>query len=128
MADLSTTNDTDLSQVLAIPFNELPMHINEVDEFKRQMVLARLRKEDLRANYKFVTQSLWDYSFDVEDYRQIGHNDGVLNTLALIFKELEDTRHEQECYDWVYSTLALIFKELEDTRHEKECYDWVYSD
>jgi len=92
-----------LGDVHRIPFNELPMYINDENELKREVVLARLRKETIRDNPQFVLRSLYDIAFDVETYKGIGMNDGTLMTLKIIFEELGDKVHANECYDWLYS-------------------------
>jgi hypothetical protein len=99
----SDTHRTLLKIVLEIPFEELPLYISDTVELKREMVLARLRKEDIKKNPEFVLQSLWDIEFDFDDYKGIGFNDGELETLKMVFNELEDEAHAKECGAWVYS-------------------------
>jgi hypothetical protein len=94
---------TELQEVLAIPFDDLPQHINECDDLKREMVLARLRKEDITKSINFVIQSLSNTEFSYEDYRDIGRNDGELSVLSMIFKHLGDTPNELEALNWMYT-------------------------
>lgn len=100
LVELAINYETDLKKVLDIPFDQLPMHIEDKNDLKREMVLARLRKEDLKENSKFVLQSLWDAEFDSDDYKNIGYNDGVLSVLGLIFTHLGDKKHNNEAFEW----------------------------
>jgi hypothetical protein len=103
LINLALNYETDIKKVLDIPFDELPMHVNEKTDHIREMVLARLRKEDLIKDSKFVLQSLWDAEFDSDDYKNIGWNDGSLSVLGLIFKHLGDKKHADEAFEWTYS-------------------------
>lgn len=86
-----------------IPFNDLPKYVNDENELKKDIVLARLRKEKISDDPQFILRSLYDVAFDVETYKNIGMNDGTLMTLKIIFEELGDKVHAKECYDWLYS-------------------------
>ena len=103
LADTAMDRDTTIKKVSEIPFNDLPQYINDEDDLTKEMVLARLRREDLRLNSQFVLQSLWDCEFSVEDYKSIGENDGELNVLAMVFRELGDEANSKKCFEWVYS-------------------------
>ena len=103
LADTARDRDTTIKKVSEIPFNDLPQYINDEDDLTKEMVLARLRREDLRLNSQFVLQSLWDCEFSVEDYKSIGENDGELNVLAMVFRELGDEANSKKCFEWVYS-------------------------
>lgn len=92
-----------LGDVKRIPFNDLPKYVNDENELKKDIVLARLRKEKIFDNPEFILKSLYNIAFDVETYKSIGMNDGTLMTLKIIFEELGDKVHAKECYDWLYS-------------------------
>ena len=100
---MAVSKNSALKEVLDIPFDNLPQYINEINENKKEMVLARLRKEDIRLDHNFVCQSLWDVEFDSDEYKNIGWNDGTLATLRSIFEVLGDKEHEKECTEWIYS-------------------------
>jgi hypothetical protein len=103
LIELSINKKSSLKEVLDMPFNELPKHINDSNDIKKEMVLARLRKEDIKKNYNFVCQSLWNTEFDMDEYRQLGDNDGRLSVIAMIFRELGHEEQEKEALNWVYS-------------------------
>ena len=105
LGTMAVNKNSALKEVLDIPFDDLPQHINEKGENKREMVLARLRKEDIRLDHNFVCQSLWDVEFDSDEYKNIGWNDGTLATLRSIFEVLGDEEHQKECTEWIYSDL-----------------------
>lgn len=100
---MAVNKSSALKEVLDIPFDDLPQHINEVNENKKEMVLARLRKEDIRHDSIFVCESLYDVEFDFDEYKNVGHNDGTLATLRGIFEVLGDEEHQKECSLWIYS-------------------------
>ena len=100
---MAVSKSSALKEVLDIPFDDLPQHINEVNENKKEMVLARLRKEDIRHDSIFVCESLYDVEFDFDEYKNVGHNDGTLATLRGIFEVLGDEEHQKECSLWIYS-------------------------
>lgn len=102
LTEIALDKDTAIKKIIDIPFNDLPQHINEENDLKREMVLARLRKENLCYNSQFVLQSLWDCGFGFEDYKAIGRNDGELNILGKVFKELGDEVTAKKCYEWIY--------------------------
>ena len=91
-----------LEEVLKIPFNKLPLHINEKDDFKRELVLARLRKEDILNDPKVILHILYNTEFSLEEYRAVGTNDGMLYVLEHIFKELGNKKRAKECWAWTY--------------------------
>lgn len=103
LLDKATKEGSTIRAVLAIPFSDLPMYINDKSDFKRELVLARLRKEDILNDPKFVLQALWDMEFDMEVYNHIGCNDGILLMLHTVFEELGDTKRAVEAMAWVYS-------------------------
>ena len=103
LADTAMDKNTIIKQVIDIPFNDLPQYINDKNDLKREMVLARLRRENIFDNSQFVLESLWDCEFNYYDYKSIGKNDGELSTLSMIFKELGDEVTAKKCYEWVYA-------------------------
>lgn len=103
LSELAMSKNSALKEVLDIPFDDLPTYINEVSENKREMVLALLRKEDIKKDHNFVCQSLWDVEFDADEYKNIGWNDGTLATLRSIFEILGEEEKQKECTEWIYS-------------------------
>jgi hypothetical protein len=103
LAETAMDRDTAIKKVSEIPFDNLPQHVDDDNDLEKEMVLARLRKEDLRCNSNFVLQSLWDTEFSIDDYKSIGENDGELHVLSMIFKELGDEANSKKCYEWIYS-------------------------
>jgi hypothetical protein len=93
---------SDLKVFLEIPFNDLPKYMCS-SELIKDVVFARLDKQDIKKNAELILRHLYDVAFDCEDYKDIGWHDGQLECLAMIFKESGDTEHEQEARSWMYS-------------------------
>ena len=50
-----------------------------------------------------LMQGLWDQAFDVDVYKSIGVNDGILLVVRKIYETLGDEAKSKEASSWMYS-------------------------
>jgi hypothetical protein len=98
-------SESALKEVLAFDKETLPTYINKYNTMKLNIKIAKaiLNGEDVTKNPDFVMQSLYDCAFDVDDYKAIGVNDGILLTLSQIFNKLGMHKKALEAISWGYS-------------------------
>jgi hypothetical protein len=100
-----TQEGSALKEVLAVDLKDLPEYIVKHKNFpnSKAMALAKLKGEILNLNSAFVIDSLCDCTFDVDDYKAIGENDGMLKVASEIFSVLGMKEKSQECISWQYN-------------------------
>jgi hypothetical protein len=90
-----------LNEVIAIPTEDLPMHINS-SGMKQDLVKERLKGNDIDTPL-WHTKVLYDESFDFEEYKALGDNDGELRVLGMIFRELGEDELETRAANAMYT-------------------------
>lgn len=84
-------NTEEYREIAAIKDIDLPKHINDypAGSPKYYIISCRLSGEDpFEKNLSLCMQILWDVEFDMEDYQNIGYNDGQATTLSMMFNAL----------------------------------------
>lgn len=99
--------NTIVSQVSKIAKDDLPLWINCPDDFIREMILARLREEDIFDSSEFVRDSLIIFCDQIENSTM---TDMDLGDLYEYFLSIEDGDHAIEALSWVLNTdnVALV--------------------
>lgn len=103
-----THNESALKEVLDASAKTGPEGLQGYIERNKQYSLrvkiaeAFLKGETVSANPEFVMKSLWDCTFDVDVYKTIGENDGILITLNQIFMKLGMHKKAKEACRWCY--------------------------
>jgi hypothetical protein len=84
---------------LTLKVDELPLYINHKDNLVREMILARLRGEDILDNPKFVLSSI---DASGEDLNESVITDMDLAEIYKDFIEVNDNEHAKEAISWIY--------------------------
>lgn len=85
--------------LMGIPVDEIPLHINQYsqDSYQYFILTCRLKgKNPLEVDITRCIELLWDCEFSVDDYKEIGYNDGMIDTLNLLLRILGDEKAAQE--------------------------------
>lgn len=72
--------------------DDIPLHITDLipGTFQHHILKCRLEGTDpLEENLSLCMQILWDTEFNVDDYRNVGRNDGQIDILSLLLKKLD---------------------------------------
>jgi len=80
------TKSAEFARIFAVPDDQLPLHVND-DGLSGELVKARLAGEDIDIP-KWHIQALYDVTFDFEEYKAFGYNDGELNLISMMLSEL----------------------------------------
>jgi len=99
-------NQEDYEELQDIPVDEIALHINNYDKdsYEFHFLFCRLANENpFEKNLGKCTELLHDQEFNVEDYREIGKNDGVINILFRLFNIIGLEKKAKEVYQAIYS-------------------------
>jgi len=88
------------------PLEELPLLINDYPEGSplHHVLKCRLASKDPeQEDLGLMIELLYDKEFSYEDYRNIGHNDGIVCLLAKLFDTLGDRENAQRAREVLYT-------------------------
>jgi predicted DsbA family dithiol-disulfide isomerase len=97
-----TNNESALKEVLEATYLDLYIQENKAFELRVKIAKARMKGVDITSVPSFVMDSLYDCTFEAEDYKAIGENDGILIALNQIFKKLGMHSKAREACAWTY--------------------------
>lgn len=86
LAEKAHTNQA-YNDVLGMSEKELPLHINDVG-LVGELVSARLKGESIDTP-EWHCRAMYDLEFSMEEYKNIGTNDGALGILSLVFSRID---------------------------------------
>ena len=92
--------------LMGIPHNRLAMYINDYPIHSAKHFILKCRMEDvdpIKADLSKCIELLWDQEFGVEDYREIGFNDGMIHVLSKMFDALGMEVASKEVLDFAYN-------------------------
>jgi hypothetical protein len=100
-----THNESALKEVMEVPEADLSKYAEDNKQFMLRWCIAqaRINKEDVINNPVYVMKSLWNCTFDVDLYKQIGENDGQLRIAQRIFNVLGMKKESKACTTWMYN-------------------------
>lgn len=93
-------------EIVEIKDIDLPKHINNyrVDSPGYHILTCRLSGEDpFEKNLSLCLEILYDESFEMEEYRNIGNNDGRATVLSILFDVLGMEKESIRAIEAVYS-------------------------
>lgn len=94
-------------EIEAISDRDLPKHINDypTGSAGHHIISCRLSKEDpFEKDLSRCIEILWDVEFDMEDYQNIGYNDGMATTLSILFNALDMKQESTRAMEATYSS------------------------
>lgn len=100
------TSKTELEDVLSIPFENLATRISGENGNIASIIKARIEgrsREEIENDPDLILPLLWDTEFSMDEYKQIGMNDGELHTISDVFSTLGEDKKAKEAYSWIYS-------------------------
>lgn len=101
LAEKARAKSQDFNAAVTMPKDELPLHMSEPGLLK-EMVAARIRNEDIDTPSWHV-RALYDETFDFEEYKALGENDGELRILEMVFSTFGEKELADRASDAMYT-------------------------
>lgn len=101
LAEKAYAKSTEYVKVLEASMEELGLMVNETG-LTGDMVKARLRGEDIRTP-EWHIQALCNETFDYEEYKALGDNDGTLRMIGHSLKILGFHKLSSKAYGAIYN-------------------------
>ena len=101
-----TSKCPDIEALMKLPLEELPLKINDFEDGTPERLIIKRRlegKDPLEEDLGTIVQVLWDVDFDYEDYKNMGHNDGIIVLLSKILTMMGDEESAKRAYEVIYS-------------------------
>lgn len=86
-------------ELMDLPLNEIPLSIHQYPDDSYQQFILRCRLEDkdpFEVDITKCIELLWDCEFSVEDYKEIGYNDGMIGVINILLDIVGDKETAQK--------------------------------
>lgn len=96
-------HDENSHALIEMPLEQLPLHINDYPQSSIQNKIIADRLEGKEIKLSDLMQILWDCEFNYDDYKQLGHNDGMIYVISQIYTILGDEKGRERVCEATYS-------------------------
>jgi hypothetical protein len=86
-------------ELMDLSLDEIPLRTHQCldNSYKHFILKCRLENRDpLEVDITRCIELLWDCEFSVEDYKEIGYNDGMIGVLSILLHIIGDEKTAQK--------------------------------
>lgn len=105
MAEMIISKCEHIETLMKASLEKLAIKINDYPEGspEKTIITSRFKGEDPLNRLVDIIPALWDEEFSYEDYKDIGHNDGILSMAITLLNKFGDEENAKKASNLMYN-------------------------